>query len=275
MKTRLNTALLGSALALLALAAPARADELDAIKSRGTLVCGVGSNYIPFSYVEDQQTRKMVGYDVDLCEAVARKIGVKPDFKFITAATRVPEVQQGRVDVVLASVTITPEREQLISFSYPHLVNGTSVITPAGKPIKAFSDLDGKRVAVTEGGTTGPAVSRVIPGARPIGFPTPATAFMALSQGKVQAMAADETALVGLMRAEPGKFVMFDQHLVTEKMGIGVRKDQPQLLAVVNQTLLDLEKSGQAQAIWDRWFGADSPLKRPRTFKFEAPAGGN
>ncbi|MDM0078537.1 ABC transporter substrate-binding protein [Variovorax sp. J2P1-59] len=267
-----NSTTLLAAAALLALSASfagaASADEVDTIKARGTLICGTGSNYVPFSYIEDQQTRKNVGYDVDLCEAVAKALGVKPELKFVTTATRIPEVQQGRVDLALASVTITPERKELISFSYPHLVSGTAIITPASNPMKAFSDLENKRVSVMEGGSTGPAVSRKIPSAKPIGFPTPATAFMALEQGKVQAMAGDETALLGLMRSTPGKYVMFSDYLVTEKMGIGVRKDEPKLLAIVNQTLLDMEKSGQAQESYDRWFGANSPLKRKRNFTF-------
>ncbi|MDN8617497.1 ABC transporter substrate-binding protein [Variovorax ginsengisoli] len=271
MKKKTTTTPLAAA-ALLALAAgfagAASADEVDTIKARGTLICGTGSNVVPFSYIEDQQTRKNVGYDVDICEAVAKSIGVKPELKFVTTATRIPEVQQGRVDLALASVTITPERKELISFSYPYLVSGTAIITPAVNPMNAFSDLENKRVSVTEGGSTGPAVSRKIPGAKPIGFPTPATGFMALEQGKVQAMAGDETVLLGLMRSTPGKYVMFSDYLVTEKMGIGVRKDEPKLLAIVNQTLLDMEKSGQAQESYDRWFGANSPLKRKRNFTF-------
>jgi len=244
------------------------ADEVDAIKARGTVICGTGSNYVPFSFIEDQTTRKNVGYDVDLCEAVAKKLGVKAELKFVTTATRIPELQQGRVDLALASVTITPERKELISFSYPDMVSGTAIIVAADKPLKAFSDLADKRVAVMEGGSTGPAMTAKVPSSKVIGFPTPATAFLALEQHKVHAMAGDETALLGLMRATPGKYVMFDQYLVKEKMGIGIRKDEPRLLALVNETLVEMEKSGAAQASYDRWFGANSPLKRHRNFKF-------
>ena len=149
-----------AAAALLVLAASlagtASADEIDTIKARGTLICGVGSNTVPFSYIEDPQTRKNVGYDIDLCEAVAKTLGVKPELKFVTTATRIPEVQQGRVDLALASVTITPERQELISFSYPHLVTGTAIITPASRPMKALSDMENKRVSVIEGGAHRP-----------------------------------------------------------------------------------------------------------------------
>lgn len=270
MKTKSQLTLAIAALAVLAggFTTSANADEIAKIKERGTLVCGTGSNYVPFSYIEDQNTRKNVGYDVDLCDAVAKSLGVKPELKFITTSTRIPELQQGRVDLALASVTITPERKELISFSYPDMVSGTAIIVPAGKPMKDFSDLASKRVAVMEGGSTGPAVTAKVPSAKVIGFPTPATAFMALEQGKVHAMAGDETALLGLMRSEPNRYVMFDKYLVTEKMGIGVRKDEPKLLAVVNQTLVDMEKSGAAQQSYDRWFGANSPLKRKRNFTF-------
>ncbi|MCW5237810.1 cysteine ABC transporter substrate-binding protein [Verminephrobacter eiseniae] len=269
-----NTITSCAAAALLVLAASlagtASADEIDTIEARGTLICGVGSNTVPFSYIEDPQTRKNVGYDIDLCEAVAKTLGVKPELKFVTTATRIPEVQQGRVDLALASVTITPERQELISFSYPHLVTGTAIITPASRPMRALSDMANKRVSVIEGGLTGPAVSQKIPGAKPIGFVTPATAFLALEQGKVQAMAADETTLLGLMRSTPGKYAMFNEYLVLEKLGIGVHKERPKLLAAVNQTMLDMEKSGQAQVSYDRWFGANSPLKRKRNFTFSA-----
>ena len=90
------------ALGLLAAFAPlVHADQVADIKAKGELVCGVLGTDDPFSFV-DPKSREIVGYDVDLCNAVAKKLGVKTSLKQLAVAARVPELQQGRVDILAA-----------------------------------------------------------------------------------------------------------------------------------------------------------------------------
>ena len=254
--------------ALGALGTAAHADQLDAIKAAGVLKCGVGSQYKPFSFVADPKTRKFVGYDVDICEAVATRIGVKPELVFITGATRVTDLQSSRTDLALANLTHTPERAQLIDFSHNYFATDVKIMVPASSPIKSFADLTGKRMAGISGSQHEVKVPKVITGADLKVFPSPANAYLALEQGKVESMAGDETTLIGLIGGKRDKWRILDQPVDTQQIGIGVRKGEARVLAAVNDALTELEKSGKAARIFDQWFGKDSELKMTRSFVF-------
>ena len=87
-------------------------------------------------------------------------------------------------------------------------------------------------------------------------MPSPANAFLALEQGKVESMVGDETSLIGVIGANRDKWRILDQSVDVQQIGIGVRQGEPRMLAVVNDTLTDLEKSGKAAQIFDQWFCA-------------------
>ena len=270
MKRKLQAICLGAAAALLGMAGTvAQADQLDSIKAAGVLKCGVGSGYKPFSFVEDPKTRKFVGYDVDICDAIAAKIGVKPELVFITGATRVTDLQSGRTDIALANLTHTPERAQQIDFSNNYFAVPVKVVVPASSSIKNFADLTGKRMSGNAGSNLEIKLPKVTKGVDLKTFPSPANAFLALEQGKVDAMARDDTTLLGLIGAAHDKWRILDQSVDSQQIGIGVRKGEPRVLAAVNDTLTELEKSGKAQQIFDHWFGKDSELKMKRSFTFE------
>ncbi|MDM0030891.1 transporter substrate-binding domain-containing protein [Variovorax sp. J22P271] len=269
MKTLIHAISMGAAAALLGFAGSAAlADQLDSIKAAGSLKCGVGSQYKPFSFVQDPKTRKFVGYDVDICEAVAAKIGVKPELVFITGATRVTDLQSGRTDIALANLTHTPERAQLVDFSNNYFASQVKVMVPASSSIKSFADLGDKRLAGISGSNHEVKVPKVITGADLKVFPSPANAYLALEQGKVESMVGDETTLIGLIGGQQAKWRILDQPVDTQQIGIGVRKGEPRMVAAVNDTLADLEKSGKATQIFDQWFGKDSELKMKRSFTF-------
>src|SRR5215218_9902801 len=117
-----------AAAAALALLAPAvHADQLDDIRKKGEIVFGVLGTDEPNSFV-DPKSREIVGYEVDIAKAIARKIGVKPVFKQLAVAARIPELQQGRVDVLAASLTHNKEREAQIDFSLTTFVTGQKVL---------------------------------------------------------------------------------------------------------------------------------------------------
>lgn len=270
MKLNIQAICAGTAVVLLStVGAAAQADQLDNIKAAGALKCGVGSNYKPFSFVEDPKTRQFVGYDVDICNAIAAKIGVKPELVFITGATRVTDLQSGRTDIALANLTNTPERAQLVDFSYNYFAVPVKALVPASSPIQNFADLAGKRMSGTAGSNLEIKVPKVAKDVDLKVFPSPANAFLALEQGKVEVMAGDETTLLGLIGANRDKWRILDQPIESQQIGIGVRKGEPRVLAAVNDTLTELEKSGQGAQIFDRWFGKNSNLKMKRSFVFE------
>src|SRR5438552_17931693 len=101
----------------------AQADQLADIKKKGEIVIGVLGTDEPNSFV-DPKTRDVIGYEVDIGHAIAKKLGVKPVFKQLAVAARIPELQQGHVDLLAASLTHNKERESQIDFSLTTFVTG-------------------------------------------------------------------------------------------------------------------------------------------------------
>src|SRR5215813_10967846 len=112
----------------------AHADQLAELKQKGQIVIGVRVAE-PNSFV-DPKTGEMVGYEVDIAKAVAKAIGVKPEFKPVTSAARIPQLQQGYVDILAASLTHNKEREAQVDFSLTMFVTGQKVLVTTPSDVK-------------------------------------------------------------------------------------------------------------------------------------------
>jgi len=246
----------------------AKADQLADVKSRGSLVCGVLSAYEPFGYT-DVATRTVVGYDVDICSAIAEQLGVKSEPRPLAIAARIPELQQGRVDILVAGLGYSPQRAEQVEYSLGYYTSQHKLTVQANKGYQTRDDLNGKRISFTKGGTTERFIKDTVPGAVLMGFEDTPTAFTALVQGKVEAFSAAEEAarrLVNRLGSAASRYKVLDPAVGKETWGIGVRKGETALLAAVNNALNALEDSGRAQRIFDKWLGADSAYHMVRSF---------
>src|SRR3954447_22343782 len=144
-----STFFLVAAAAILAGASPAHAQNtLQAFRKKGVLVAGSSAEYPPFEYVADG---KLIGYDVDMADEIAKRMGVrvqweKIDFKGIVAA-----LTAKRVDVLITALTYTQERAARIAFSDPYFDAGIGAITPRSSTIEKAEDLTGRKVGVQLG----------------------------------------------------------------------------------------------------------------------------
>jgi len=252
------------------------ADQLSEIETRGELTCGVLGTDEPFSYIGDPSSRQIVGYDVDLCKAVADSLGVKLTLKQLAVAARIPELQQGRVDILAATLTRTKEREDQIDFSASTFVTGAKVMVKTSSGIDELSQLADKRVLTVKGTTMEQNIRSTLPTAKVISFDTGPQALLALKQGKGVGFATDEATLVKHF-AELGddakNYKIIAQNLSTENLALGIRKNEPAFKAQVDKVLLGLESSGDAQKIFMKWFGPETKMKyATRSFKFEQSA---
>src|SRR3982751_1099723 len=175
--------------------AGAHADQLADIQKKGEIVIGVLGTDEPNSFV-DPKTRDVVGYEVDIGRAIAAKLGVKPVFKQLAVAARIPELQQGRVDLLAASLTHNKEREALIDFSLTTFVTGQKVLVKKDSGISQLSQLAGKKVLTVKGGTQEPNIRKAVPTVDVVTFETTQQAFLALQQGKGVGYVNDEASLV-------------------------------------------------------------------------------
>jgi polar amino acid transport system substrate-binding protein len=272
MPKHLVSGLAAAVLALLSNAAAA--DQLADIKQRGTLVCGTLGTAEPFSF-PNPQTREVQGYDVDFCSALAKSLGVKLELKMIAVAARIPELQQGRVDVLAANLGWTPERAEQIAYSDSYYVSLQKVAAKRADGFKKTADLTGKRVSATKGSTSESAVRKSIPSASTITFQDPPSAFLALQQGKVDGFAVSEIMLVKFKKEVEASnpIEILEPALMTEPWGIGMRKGEAALIKHVNGVLQGMEASGEAAKIFDKWLGAGTPYNLKRGFRIEAIKG--
>jgi polar amino acid transport system substrate-binding protein len=243
-------------------------DTLADVKKKGVLVAGVKDSLPPFGSV-DPTTKEFVGYDIDFIKYIAKKLGVKVEYKPVTSANRMPMLMESRVDILAATMTKTPERAKQIDFSYTYFLTGQKFLTKKGT-VKSLKDLEGKRIATSKGSTSEQNAAKAVPSATVLSFDDYPQGVLALQQGKVIAVTTDESILAGQLGkleknpATKGKYEIPDIQISMEPYGIGMRKDDANFVKFVNATLLEMEKNGEAKKIFQHWFGpkSDSPINR-------------
>ena len=272
MRYRLRT-ILAALIASTAFVSAAHADQLADIKKKGEIVFGVLGTDEPNSFV-DPKTRDIVGYEVDIAKAIAAKLGVKPVFKQLAVAARIPELQQGRVDVLAASLTHNKEREGQIDFSLTTFVTGQKVLVKTSSGIADVPQLAGKRVLTVKGGTQEPNIRKAVPNVDVVTFETTQQAFLALQQGKGVGYVNDEASLVNdYAKLGPAKkdYAILPTNISTEPLALGIKKGEPALKAAIDGELRELETSGAADKLFVKWYGPATKLQfDKRSFKIDS-----
>ena len=249
----------------------ASADQLADVKARGTLVCGVLGAFEPFGYT-DPASRSLVGYDIDFCNAIAKRIGVKVEVKPVAIEARIPELQQGRMDILAAGLGYSAQRAEQVDFSHGYYISEHKLSVRADRGYATRNDLAGKRISFTKGGITEGFVKASVSGAVLVGFEDTPTAFTALAQNKVDAFSVSEVVarrLISKLGANASQFKVVDPAVGQETWGFGVRKGEAGLLKAVNDALQNIESTGEAQQIFDKWVGPNTQYQMKRAFKVE------
>jgi len=267
--------LLAATVAATLFATTAQADQLDDIKKKGEIVFGVLGTDEPNSFV-DPKTREIVGYEVDIANAIAKKIGVKPVFKQLAVAARIPELQQGRVDILAASLTHNKEREAQIDFSLTTFVTGQKVLIKTASGIKDVPDLTGKKVLTVKGGTQEPNIRKAVPNVEVVTFETTQQAFLALQQGKGVGYVNDEASLVNdyaKLGAAKKDYAILPTNISVEPLALGLKKGEKGVKTAVDGVLRELEASGEANKLFVKWYGPSTKLQfDKRSFRIDSDA---
>ena len=260
---------LAVAISAVAATAPltASADQLAEILQRKELRCGTFADVPPFA-APDTRTREMVGHDVDLCNAIAKRLGVTAKITPLSVAARVPEVKLGRVDITVANLAYTLSRAEQIQFSDPYYLAKEMLAVLASDPGSKPSDFKGKRIASTKGSTS--ELSIKLNGSDPVTFVDTGSVYMAVQQNKAVGMVANTmtiTKLVNESKTSGKPMKMIEEPMVFQPIGIGMKKDEPALLARINTTLKALDDEGELNRIWDKWLGMGTEFKMTRNDK--------
>lgn len=229
-------------------------DTLEKVRGKGVMVAGVKDSTPPFGFV-DRQTGEIVGYDVDFARAIADKLGVRLELKPVTSANRIPELIEGNVDIVAATMSKNPDREKIIDFSDTYFKTGQKFLVKVGTA-NSLKDLENKTIATAKGSTSELTLRKALPRAKVELFDSYLAAAKALRSGAVDAVSTDEGILFGIlaMADKKGEYEITAYRISDEEYGLGVRQGDGKFLDFVNATLREMEKSGEARKIYDKWY---------------------
>ncbi len=226
---------------------------LDEVKTKGVLVAGVKGTSPPFGFL-DRNTGMLVGYEVDIVKAIAARLGVKAVFTPVTAASRVPQLLEGNVDIVAAMMSKSPDRARMVDFSETYYLTSQKVLSRTGV-VKTVADLDGKTVGTARRSAWEINVRTRVPGAKVVSFDNSSLAVQALRNGEIDAVSTDETILSAVLpRLPAGEYEIPDIRISEEPYALAVRKGDKAFLDAVNGAILAMSKDGEAKTIFDKWF---------------------
>src|SRR3954469_11597040 len=184
MKKRALLRLVGGAtLALLSFGLPAHADTLDDIKKAGKIRIAIDTAIPPFGMTDDKMQPS--GSDIDTAQLLAKDLGVQLEIVTTTGPSRIPTLQTNKADLVVSTLSITPDRAKVIDFSIPYADHPSVVGALKGVAISSYADLAGKKVAVVRGTTQDTDLTREAKGAQLVRYEDDATMALAFASGQV------------------------------------------------------------------------------------------
>ena len=238
----------------------ANAGKLEEIKKAGVMVCGVKDSVNLFGFI-DADTKQLVGFDVDICNYIAAKLGVKTEFKVVTSKNRIPMLVNGEVDMLAATMTHKFSRDEQIDFSITYFMDGQKLLVKKGSGIMSTDDLANKKVGTVKGSTSEKNIKTAQPKAQVIAYDEYPQAFMALKQGKVKAVTTDSGILAGLMAGDdnPEMWEIVGEFFSSEPYGLGLPENDSDFRDFVNKALNEMWLDGTYQATFKKWMGYDLP----------------
>lgn len=208
------------------------------------------------------------GFDVEIAKLIAAELGIAPEdieWTETVSANREPFLQNGQVDMVVATYTINDARKELIDFAGPYYEAGQDIMVASGNPegIEGPEDLAGKNVCSVEGSTPAQNIRDNYPEATLTLFDVYSKCADALANGQVDAVTTDNVILTGLVAGSDGAFELVGNPFTEEPYGIGVPKGDDEFRAFINDTLEEAYESGAWADAWDRTAGAISGQEAP------------
>ncbi|MEO5701702.1 MAG: transporter substrate-binding domain-containing protein [Casimicrobiaceae bacterium] len=230
----------------------ARADAVDDIKKKGTLVVGTKADYRPFGFLDP--SGKIVGFEPDLAAEIAKRLGVKLELVPVVASNRIQFLQQGKIDVMLATMSDTPERRKIVDIIDPNYYgSGTNVLALKSTGLKSWDGLKGKKVCLIQGAFYNKELQEKY-GVEGVAFPGTAEAYAALKNGNCVAFAYDDTAIVGeLQKPEWGTYEMPLDSILFVPWGLAVKQGEKGLADAISKMVADWHKSGMIQDLEKKW----------------------
>jgi polar amino acid transport system substrate-binding protein len=252
MRTTWMKALALAALLGLVAAAPAGADELQNIKSKGVLVVGSKADYRPYGFTDP--SGKIVGLEPDLAADVAKRLGVKLELVPVVASNRIQFLEQGKIDLMIATMSDTPERAKIVDIVHPdYYASGTNIMAKKSEHFTSWAQLKGKKVCLIQGSFYNKELQEKY-GIDGVAFPGTAEVYNALRNGDCVAFAYDDSAILGeLQKPEWKDYDMPLESILVQPWGLAVKKGEDKFADFMSKVVTDWHKSGLIIQLEKKW----------------------
>ena len=209
------------------------------------------ATFPPYEFLRGQE---IVGIDVEICKAVAAKLGRPFSVESVNFDSVIPTVISGKADLSAAGITITEDRKKNVDFSVPYVKTGIVFVYKKATPYAKGPDAKGKKVGVQSGTTSETFVTEELK-QQPERFDSPAAAVAALKAGRVDVVIADIDPAKNCVKGEAD--LALSDFITTEEYAVAIRKGQPELLKAINETIAELKANGQL-AKWVEAYTAEA-----------------
>ncbi|HEU5314614.1 MAG TPA: glutamate ABC transporter substrate-binding protein [Chloroflexota bacterium] len=242
------------------------------IVQRGKLIAGVKQDQPLFGLL-NPRTNQIEGFDVDIVKEIAKALfglgatadpfPAKLELRGITSAQRIPLLQEGAIDIVAATMTITDERKQQIDFSDVYYQAGQSLLVKKESTVAKIQDLDKASATVCSatGSTSEQNITKFAPAAQKLLFAGYAECVTALQQGRVDAVSTDDIILAGFLDQDPN-LKMVGGQFTQEPYGLGMQKGNG-FVEFVNSEVRKMKTDGRWKSIYTKWLGKIGPAPEP------------
>ena len=226
---------------------------LGDIQEKGEIVIGVKYDVPPFGF-NNPNSGKVEGFDVDLGQAVADRLGVEPKFIEAISDNRIPFLEKGTADLILSTMTINRERDREIDFSEPYYIARGRILVPKGSDIRGIDDLDGKRVCTALGSTYADTLRERARDADLRLVDTYSECLELLQNKSIDAISTDDVILTGMI-IQDENLEMVGRPLTTEPYGAGIKQGDRELKRFVDGVVRDYKRDGRWARSYQRWVG--------------------
>ena len=227
------------------------ADELDEITKAGELKVGIFEDFPPFSSAGTDLVSQ--GYDIDVINALAKALGVKPKLTGITGQNRIPSLTEHKLNL-LVSVGVSDERKKVVAFTAPYAPYSIDVMGPSALAVKTVADLAGKTVAVNRGTLEDTSLTAVAPKTTDIQrFNDYNGVISAFLSGQVQLMVVGNDVGASVLAKHPDIKPESKFQLLNSPSAMAINKGEDRLLAKLDETLAKMKKDGTLDSISKKW----------------------
>lgn len=245
------------AIGLASLSGVASADALADIKAAGKIRVGIDLGAPFYGFIDEKM--QPVGSDVEAAQLLAKDLGVELEIVQTTNAARIPNLLSNKADLIISSLSITPERAKAVDFSIPYGAIQAAVGAPKSLDIKNMDDLAGKAVAVTRGGPQDKLVTAGAPNAKVVRFDDEAASITAAASGQADIVAITPPIIAAIAKRNPQREFEVKFVIQSYELGAAMRKNEPELKAWVDEWVKTNLNNGKLNDIHVKYAGVPIP----------------